>query len=248
MRDRACWLSVVTIAVLALLAPATAQAQKQLPLGEDHGVRLELQHGSVVLVFTKRSGKLRQRVNSKYAWIDCTELGEPFTSGHSGNLDAPPQGRTIRTGFGAAGADFCRIFLRSHRVTRDGKARRVPRRDLLAIPLTQDGAVYLDEESKAAAVLSVAVIASFQKSERHLAGAPTYEQLVAGHRKLAKAVVALAAPGDAPPPKRVGYYSDGMEHTVVAVLSAAGKRLFFEQAAGNVISTNLAAYIFGDQR
>jgi hypothetical protein len=234
---------------LALLVPSAASAQTppDLPVGEARGVRLVEDRGGLVLIFGPRSAKLRERINSRYAWISCTNLGEVFRSVGGGNLDVPRHGRRVPTGFSIDDADFCRFFLRSHTIKRDGIRRRVPRRVLFSIPLTQAGAVYLDEEAKTARMLPISTIASLVKHELKLSGHPTYAQLVQRLPKLAKLVVALSAPGEAPPPRRIGYYSDGQEHIVLAILSASGKRLFIENSAGGVLSTNVAEHLFGDR-
>jgi hypothetical protein len=242
-------LLIATGLALALLAPATAtgQTQTDLPVGESRGVRLvRADGGSLVLIFSHRSAKLRERINSRYAWLECTELGELFIEVSGGNLDVPHHGRRVPTGFDPGPADYCRFFLRAHTVKRDGGRLHIARHVLFSIPLTQAGAVYLDEESKAAGMFRVTLLAELLKEDQKLAGAPTYAQLVQAYPRLTKRVVALPAPGDSPPPKRVGYYSDGVEHTVVAALSTSGKRLFLERSAGDVLSTNVAAYLFGD--
>jgi hypothetical protein len=234
---------------LALLMPSAAFAQTppDLPVGEARGVRLVEGRGGLVLIFSPRSARLRERINSRHAWISCTNMGELFSSVGGGNLDVPRHGRRVPTGFSVDDPDFCRFFLRSHTFRRDGSRRRVPRRVLFSIPLTQAGAVYLDEEAKTAKMAPISTIVSLVKSELKLSGYPTYAQLVRQQPKLANRVVALSAPDEAPPPTRIGYYSDGQEHIAVAILSASGKRLFIEHSAGDVLSTNVAAHLFGDR-
>jgi hypothetical protein len=58
-------------------------------------------------------------------------------------------------------------------------------------------------------------------------------------------IVALASPADTPPPGSVGYYSDGARHAAAVVLSAAGRRLFVEVDADDVLRTNVAMYLGG---
>jgi hypothetical protein len=241
---------LVTGAILALLAPsAQAQTPPDLPVGEARGVRLvQGDRGALVLVFTPQSGKLRQRINSRYAWFSCTELGEPFVTSGGGNLDVPRRGRRVATGFTIRGSDFCRVFLRSHTVKRGDTTIRIPRRVLFSIPLTQAGAVYLDEEAKAIRLLNLGVLAAAVEHRLKLDGHPTYAQIVEEHPSVAKVVVQLAAPDASPPPKRIGYYSDGQAHLVVAMLSASGKRLFIEEEPGEVLRTNVTRHIFGDQQ
>jgi hypothetical protein len=233
---------------LALLAPSAAHAQTQtdLPVGEARGVRLVDDHGGLVLIFSHRSAKLRERINSRYAWMECTNLGDVVSIGFGGNLDVPRRGRRVPTGFATSNADFCHFFLRAHTVKRHGSRHQIPRRELFSIPLTQAGAVYLDEESKTRKMLTISLLASLVKDDQKLPGEPTYAQLIQKYPQLVKVVVQLPAPGDTPPPKRIGYYSDGQEHVALAILSGSGKRLFIEHSAGGVLTTNVAGYVFGD--
>ena len=55
--------------------------------------------------------------------------------------------------------------------------------------------------------------------------------------------MALTSPSDTPPPGSVGYYSDGAQHAAAVVLSAAGRRLFVEVDADDVLRTNVARYL-----
>ena len=238
-----------TVLALALLAPAAAHAQSQtdLPVGESHGVRLVDDHGGLVLIFSHRSAKLRERINSRYAWMECSELGDGITNGFGGNLDVSRHGRRVSLGFDSSNVDYCRFFLRAHTVKRHGSRHHVARRPLFSISLTQAGAVYLDEESKAQKMFTVGLLAWFVKEEQKLPGYPSYAQLLQEYPKLAKVVVQLPAAGDTPPPKRIGYYSDGQEHIALAIVSGSGKRLFIEQSAGDVVSTNVLAHLFGDR-
>jgi hypothetical protein len=240
------WL-IGTALALALLAPATASAATDLPVGESKGVRLVVRDGAAVLIFSKSATRLRERLASRYAWISCTELGGAFISVGSGNLDAPGHNRRVRTGFGASDSDFCRLYIRAHTIRRRHETVHVARRILVSIPITQAGAIYLDEESKALRMFRVSLIADFVQSDRKLPGHPTYAQLVETYPQITKVVVELAAPGDTPSDRRVGYYSDGHEHTAVVAVSTLGRRLFFELAADHVLSTNVAVHIFGDR-
>jgi len=239
-------LRVLLIATtLALLAPAGAgaQAPADLPLGEAHGVRLVRDQGAITLIFSQRASKLRKRFNSSYAWMECTKLGEVFSTSSGGNLDVPPTGRRFSTGIRASHVDFCDFFLRAHTVKRNGDRIHLGRRELLSIPLTQKGAVYVDERTRAAKMFAVLALASVMKVD--LPGYPTAAQLFKKVPKLAKVVVELAAPVDRPPANRIGYYSDGLEHVAAVTLSASNKRLFLELSAGDVLTTNVAAYLGG---
>ena len=168
-------LLTATGVALALLAPAAAQAQTEtdLPVGEARGVRLvRADGGALVLIFSDRAAKLRKRINSRYAWLSCTHLGELFSSSGSGNVDASGHSRVLRTGFHPGPSDYCRFFIRAHTVKRKGERRRISRRVLFNIPLTQPGAVFLDEEAKTGDMFIVDLFAAFAKDRQDLAGAP----------------------------------------------------------------------------
>jgi hypothetical protein len=241
--------SFAALLAVALLAPAGAAAQTptELPVGEAKGVRLVVQHGGLVLVFSERSARLRRQINSRYARLSCTNLGKWTNSAFSGNLDVPRRGRRVPTGFARDGADYCRIFLRAHKVKLRGSTLRVDRDLLVSIPITQPGAVYLDEEAATAEMLWASVLFAATRRKLKLSAQPTYAQIVEAFPHAGRVVSPLAAPGDAPPPNRVGLYSDGREHTALAVLSTLGKRLYIENSAGNVFSTNVLAHVFDNE-
>jgi hypothetical protein len=119
------------------------------------------------------------------------------------------------------------------------------------VPLTQKGAVFIDEETKTRGMVRVLAISYIVQEREKLDGFPTYDELVQGLPKavrepFAKNVVALAAPGDAPPAGKVGYYSDGDKHSAVARVSASGRRLFIEYAPDEVFSTNVLGYMLNE--
>ena len=89
-------------------------------------------------------------------------------------------------------------------------------------------------------------LAEAVEERQKLAGYATFDQLVAAYPKVARVVVALAAPSDTPPVGKVGYYSDGAEHVALVTVSASGRRLYIESAADEAFSTNVAKYIFNE--
>jgi hypothetical protein len=182
-------------------------------------------------------------MNSRYAWMECSELGEGIVGGFGGNLDVPPRGWTVNTGFGPGDADLCRIFLRAHR---DRRHHRVARRLLFSMPLSQAGAVYLDEEIYAISLTRMGLVIALAKQKLKLRGSPTYAQVRKAFPGIGEIIAPLAAPEDTPPYERIGYYSDGKEHTALAIVSTLGKRLFIEHSAGDVLTTNVAAHLSED--
>ena len=239
---------MVAALLLVLAAPSAAAAQTPLPVGEADGVRIVRERGALVVVFTQRAEKLRRRVAGKLVSVLCTEFTEQGTNSGGVTQRAPRRGRRIRTGDLTRGLDYCRVWLAARTVTRDGERRRIRRKLVVTVPLTQEGAVYLDEQVKAGTLLSVLTLAQFVGEDGDLDGYPTPAELleaVPGFRPTPsrRPVVALAAPSDTPPGTSIGYYSDGAQHAATVVVSASGRRLFVEQE-GDVLHTNVARYIF----
>ena len=234
---------------LVLLVPASAAAQTELPVGESHGVRLLSRDGGVVLVFTHRADKLFKRIAGKEIDISCTTLDDEagISSSGGGNVDVPRHRRRFATGDSTRGVDFCRLFLPrrtvKHRTYIEDRGRRL----LVSIPLTQEGAVYLDEEAKTFAMsFKVGFVLYTVKERLKLSGWPTYEQVIQTYPQMEKVLVKLATPADTPPPKKFGYYSDGKDHEAVVTLSTLGRRLFIETQPDEVLYTNVSKYLFGE--
>jgi hypothetical protein len=236
--------SVIAVTVALMLVPTAAQAQ--LPVGEADGVRVVREQGGIVAIFTPDAAKLYKRIAGKKVLVSCSRILEEATQTNETGLVAPRQRGELVTGDRSRGYDYCRLWLAPRKITIRGKSQRVPRQLIVSVPLTQQGAVFLDEEMKTFAMLGVAVVAGIVEEREKLPGHPTYDQLVGKYPKIARRVVGLAAPGDTPPAGKIGYYSDGAEHIALVVLSASGRRLFIEEAADDVLSTNVADYLFGE--
>jgi hypothetical protein len=240
---------VVTALLLVLGLPSAGAAQAPLPVGEADGVRIVRERGALVVVFTQRAEKLRRKVAGKHVSVLCTEFTDFGTHGGGITQRAPRRGRKIYTGDGTRGMDYCRVWIAARTVTRDGERRRIRRKLVVSVPLTQTGAVFLDEQEKAITVLGLLTIAALIGEDRNISGAPTPAELldaVPGFQGLpARApVVPLATPSDTPAAPAVGYYSDGESHVAGVIVSASGRRLFVEYQ-GDVLHTNVARYIFG---
>ena len=245
-------LTAAAAGLALLLTPSTGFAQAELPVGEADGVRVVRERGAIVVVFTARAEKLYKRIAGKVVRVACTELpdeeGPGLVGGSSGSVPvrAPTRRGKLRTGDLTRGMDYCRVRLPARTVKRRGERVRIPARDVVSVPLTQKGAVYLDEEEKAADLLGTVLLAGFVAEKRKLDVYPTYAQLVETYPKVAKVIVALANPTDSPPAGKVGYYSDGLEHVAVATMSASGRRLFIEYGPDEVFSSNVTGFVFGD--
>ena len=248
MKRRTVVALLLATALGALTAPA---AGAKLPVGEADGVRIIRAKGAIVVVFTPQAAKLYRRVAGKRVSVFCTEVTEDGYNSGGATQRAPKRRRPIRTGDLTRGLDYCRVSL-PPRTIRDGDSlEHRGRRVIVSIPLTQKGAVLLDEEKSARELFSLLLAAGFAAEKLHLDGAPTTAQFldfVAGLNGgvVPKTLVGLATPADTPPAGSIGYYSDGAERTAVATLSASGRRLFIENEPDGVLRTNLAQYIFGN--
>jgi hypothetical protein len=238
-------LTGIAVVLGLMLAPATAGAQ--LPVGEAHGVRVVRERGAIVVIFTDRAAKLYKRIAGKLVSVSCTEIAEDGSNTGEVTVRAPLHGRKLATGDLTRGMDYCRVWRPRHTIRRHGQKIDVSRRVIVSVPLTQQGAVFLDEESKTQEMFSIDIVAGVVQERQKLKGHPTYDQIIKEFPQLARAVAPLAAPGDSPPPGKVGYYSDGLEHVAVVAISASGRRLFIEAAADDVFSTNVLQYLFNEQ-
>src|SRR5262245_2242645 len=121
--------------VIVLMAPALASAATPLPVGSADGVKVARPHGSIHVTFGKR---LHRRLAGKVVGVYCTELPDPkdlgFVEVASGGsrYRVPKRRRTINTGDGTRGIDYCEVWR--------PKTRRTGKRLIAAVPLTQRGA------------------------------------------------------------------------------------------------------------
>jgi hypothetical protein len=241
---------LVAIVVGAFAVVAAAPAQAQLPVGEADGVRIVRERGAIVVVFTRSADRLWRRVAGRRVSVYCTEFIEDGANSGGVTMRAPKRGRRIRTGDQTRGMDYCRVWLEERTVRRRGHRIQTGRRLIVSIPLTQKGAVYLDEQKKTGEMMQVIFGASILAERRGRTDWFTYDELLGALFKGRPAppdfgVVALAGPTDTPPAGKVGYWSDGEQHVAVVTLSSSGRRLFVEYE-GDVLHTNVASYIYGD--
>jgi len=224
-----------------LVVPTAAGAQVELPVGEADGVRVVREHKAIVIVFTKPADRLYKRIAGKSVVVECSNVPNRngVSSGGSERVRAPRRPHRLVTGEASRRIDYCTVSLPAHTVRRPGRRlRRVAARQLVAIPLTQEGAVYLDREEKSKSIFGVLLAADSVAVRLKLDGFPTYAQIVDRYPKLSRVVVALPAPEAVPPPGKVGYFYDGASRLTIAAVSALGTRLFIAWD-GDVLSTNL---------
>jgi hypothetical protein len=142
------------------------------------------------------------------------------------------------------------VWLAARTVGRGRERRRHARELIVSVPLTQTGAVYLDEQSKAFDLLRVLFFAALEADRRNSDAYPTAAELLEAVASSPwpspPRIVALGSAADTPPAGAVGYYSDGQQHVAAAIVSASGRRLFIEFQPDGVLRTNVAGYIYGD--
>ena len=246
--------AVVVLVALALGLTATAQAQ--LPVGSADGVKIIRDRGLVV-VFSQRATKLWRQVAGREVTLECSELPDPDVTGpqvigvDEFNVYAPRRGRRLRTGHRTRGNDLCEVSVAPRTVGKGKRRRRISSRRIVSIPLTQTGAVFLDERKRSLAILGVFLRAELLRGNRADTAFPSPEQLVARYPRLRRplplTVVALTGRDGTPPVGAVGYWSDGARSVAVAIVSASGRRLFIEFDEGDdVVRTNVAGFIYSD--
>jgi hypothetical protein len=237
-------IALAVLVLLALAAPSAATAQGPEPLRPADGVRLVRERGALVVVFAKRAERLWKRVAGRRVDVHCTQLFEDGTGSGNNPVRAPKRGRRIRTGDGSRGWDYCRLWLEARTVERDGRRRRVQRRLITSLPLTQEGTVFLDNQYNAFLLMGVLTISELSAENRGRDGYLTPDELMqlANPQPGEPDLAVLPSPSDTPPAGAIGYYSDGAQHAAVVILSAAGKRLFFE-VNGDAVHTNVLRYL-----
>ncbi len=259
--------ALISIAVAAVVLAVPSSAMAQLPVGEAHGVRVVRERGVIVIVFTDRAAQRYRRIAGKNIDVDCTDQqpgsdgpprAHPFIGPHhpgeiteesSGGISmlAPKRRHRLYTGDLTRGLDYCRVWLPARTIRRGRDVTRIPRRLIVSVPLTQTGAVFLDEESKTRRLMVWLFIAGGVAERINISGWPSHAQVVgAVGPGASRRLVGLAAPADTPAAGRIGYYSDRREHVAVAVRSRSGKRLFID-VSGDVLTTNVTGHIFGDR-
>jgi hypothetical protein len=235
---------VVAALLLVLVLPSAGAAQGPVPLRETDGVRIVRERGAIVVVFAKRAERLWKRVAGRRVDVHCTQLFEDGTGSGNNVVRAPKRGRRIPTGDLSRGWDYCRVWLEARTVRRDGRRRRVPRRLIASVPLTQQGTVFLDNQFNAFLLTALLTVSELVAEDRGREGFLTPEELMAltNEEPWVPALVVLPSPSDTPPPGAIGYYSDGAKHAAAVTVSAAGKRLFFE-VIGDAVHTNVLRYL-----
>lgn len=251
--------SPIVAAVLAvavgLIVVGPARAAAPLPTGQAQGVKVVWKKGGQVIVFGKRAAGLYKRIAGRQTIVACWHISDGGRDGGDNPVRAPKRGRTLKTGDGVRDWDYCRIWLPAREVTRRDVTTHYPRRLIVSIPLSQKGAIYLDEHTKA---LGLRMLLIWARSGDDLPPTGPYRAPANLVDRLGGVlrvpwfwpgrhpVVALTTPEQTPPAGALGYYSDAAEHAAAVTLSASGRRLFIEFEPDDVLHTNVVDYAFDE--
>ena len=224
------WLMLVMVTAVVMIAAPSAGAQAvELPVGNANGVRIVQPHGAIVVVFGPTADRLWRRVRGKRVSVMCEKGPDPDPD-HSGFFTTEEGGTTFRAPQARATAADRRSHPRDgpvqgvaqpRTVTRHGARRHYGRELIVAIPLTQRGAVRLDERAHAAALLGLMTVAALPQEDgvdRYASSADLVSRVSELKHPLELPLVALSSPSDTPPAGSIGYYSDGAQHAAAIVL------------------------------
>lgn len=210
-------------AVLAGPASAVPAFQPAIP-GTAQGVVVSTSGRTVTVRFTGASAAVGRKLAGHRAEVTCGVRAAPglmfatrpdTPSEDSAVVRAARGDGTLTAKLSVVG-DFCQVS------------------DVPAIvaraALTPAGDVWADERNVATALFDAAHLGH---PSTHYTPAATLVARGGGR------IVALPGPDATPPPGQVGYWTDGGHHAAFVALSAAGRRLVFEDLDGRVRRTNL---------
>lgn len=240
--------STVVIGVIAGTLTAllgAAPSATALPVGNADGVAVKRSPNGVVFSFRKAATRRFRVIAGRRIRVTCVrlpprQLGLEFTDTQSEDLRAPRRRRPFRaSAIRAQRSDYCEVTRRRFKRKRRRSTETVGPRLVASVPLTQKGAVHLDERERALELSDFLTGVGALADERRQHTYPTSAEI---QGRLPDEVVALTTPAGTPPPGRIGYYSDGALHVVAVSVSAQGRRLYIERD-GDRLATNLIQYL-----
>ncbi|WCB92400.1 hypothetical protein DSM104299_01094 [Baekduia alba] len=241
----------VAAAALACALPVAASAADPPwsvgDTGQPQGVRTVRAGTDAVMTLTGEASpvlRILRRERQVVARCAPRPSYDPLTFGSAPavrravTLSARGRSLRIRRAFGRASDDTCVVWS-------DGAKAR----PLAVATLTPRGTEWLDELD-ATALLYFGFDAAEAVPDRPHGRAPTLQQVVAVVKRWTGSesplddspVSALANPGDTPPARHVGYWSDGDQHFVLAVATPAGRRVYMEFQAGGIEVSNIEVF------
>ncbi len=228
----------MVLLVSAGFAPAGAAAAAGLPVGHAKGLSVQVGRHGVSFRFARTlnptvAALLRP---GRHVDLSCTEIrplridGTRTSSRVTARAQLPERLTRLRlpTGPGEH-PSFCTMRLVSTRL------------DIVDIPVTQDGAVYIDERHTLFTIRNAAFTAADDAEEAHRATFEPADQYV--HRYgFDGDMIALATPDANPAAGVTGIFSDGEHHFEAVALTTLGRRMFYD-INGDVLTTNGTPYL-----
>jgi hypothetical protein len=221
------------LAVAALLVPPAGASQ--LPgLGVANGVRVSAAGANVTLTLTP-TGPVYRRVRGARLTVRCYRVSA-FPTGPSVG-DATGQTVGVRRGEHRIRLALPTQPKPSFCVLSDRRSR-----ELAAVAVTHEGAVWLDERRTAQDVQAVVTGLSLIADDRGGTNWPSPTDVSAA----IKTPVTLLPSADTPaPPTGIAVFSDGARHLRVAERSSLGRELYIEYRDDALISNAVPYLEFG---
>ena len=228
---------LVVMVVSAGFAPAAADAGS--PVGHSKGVSIQVGRHGVNFRFAKKldltvAALLRP---GRHVDLSCTTLGPLRVNGgrtsfrETERVQVPARRTRLRLSTRTRlHPSFCTIPLASTGI------------DVVDIPVTQDGAVYVDERHTLFEIRNAAYTAADDAEEAQSATFETADQYVGKYGYDGGDMVPLATPDASPPAGALGIFSDGAHHFEAVALSTLGRRMFYD-VNGDVLTTNGIPYL-----
>jgi hypothetical protein len=217
--------AVGAVLLVSMAVPAAAPAVTQIP--PDGGVTGRLVDGNIASL--RFSPAAFRKLAGKRVVIACTEMGEDegpgiYSEGIGSEAFRMPKRRRVVRRYVGPNNDYCTL--------------RRKGRNIITFATSDRGAIVVDEQYGTSTLMTMLLVA-VGDAQRYR----TADELAAA---TAFPFTPLAAPADTPPAGSVGYYSDGNLHAAAVILSAAGRRLYLEVDADDVLRTNVSRYLFND--
>ena len=245
MPHRSVALAASVLAVLVAAAPAgaaTAPSDAPAPAFPESGLRIVGDRHGAILRFTGAAAKAGRFWRGAHLQVACDRVAwREFSDGGiaEGWAGGPAfNGRSLRIGVPEKGMDYCIV---RHPASRGGGSRLVA-----VAAISTAGRAWVTDLQASVILLSIPEPESTPPGR-----VPTIDEMLAenansttpaGKPLPEPPIVALAAPAATPPTGTVGFWSDGHQHAVWAVLSPTGRRLFIEVDADDVVRSNVLAF------
>jgi hypothetical protein len=245
MPHRSAAVAASVLALLAAAAPAgadTASSNAPYPAFPENGLRIVGDRHGAILRFTGAAAKVGRFWRGKELQVTCdTVVWRQLRSGGiaEGWAGGPAfNGRSLRIGVPEKGMDYCIV---RHPGSRGGGSQLVG-----VVAVSAAGRAWVTDLQASVILLTMPDPESTPPGR-----VPTIDEMLAENTTYTTPagkplpepfVVALAGPDATPPAGKVGFWSDGRQHAVWAVLSPTGRRLFIEREPDDVVRSNLVGF------